>query len=308
VRREVAEMSELTWGPILAGYLFLGGLAGGAYMVGALTDLFKKDKYAVLSKSGILASFVSIILGLVLLIFDLKRFEEAPLVILNAYRRFPGSIMAVGTWIITGFTLVSLVTVVLWYLDGHGLVRKIVEVIGVILGLATAAYTGILLSFARGVPFWNSGFLPWLFVLSGILTGLAIAVLMVPVAAVFMPKSFGDFEKMWKTTKSYVGLIEYTDKYAQLIILLETAVMLLYFLTTPSTSIVWSGRNISLFFYAYILLALVIPGAISYYNMKLSAASRHKTMIYLTLLATVLALVGGFLLRYVVLIGGQLIF
>jgi formate-dependent nitrite reductase membrane component NrfD len=77
MQREVAEMSELTWGPILAGYLFLGGLAGGAYMVGALTDLFKKDKYAVLSKSGILASFVSIILGLVLLVFDLKRFEEA---------------------------------------------------------------------------------------------------------------------------------------------------------------------------------------------------------------------------------------
>lgn len=73
-----------------------------------------------------------------LLVLDLKRFEVAPLVILNAYRRLPASIMNVGTWIITMFTLVSLVTVVLLYLDGWSLVRKIVEIFGVILGLARA--------------------------------------------------------------------------------------------------------------------------------------------------------------------------
>ena len=253
------------------------------------------------------ARALCIIFGLVLLVLDLKRFEVAPLVILNAYRRLPASIMTVGTWIITMFTLVSLVTVVLLYLDGWSLVRKIVEIVGVILGLATAAYTGILLSFARGVPFWHSGFLPWLFVLSGVLTGLAIAVVMVPVAAVFMPKAFGDFKEMWET-ESFAGLIEFTDKYAQIIILLETAVMILYFVTMPTTSILWSGSSISLYFYAYLLLALVIPGAISYYNMKLVDAGRHKMLIWMTIVASVLALVGGFLLRYVVLIGGQLIF
>jgi formate-dependent nitrite reductase membrane component NrfD len=300
-------MSELTWGIILAAYLFLGGLAGGAYIVGALADLFKKEKYKALSKSGVLASLFCIIIGLVLLILDLKRFKVAPLVILNAYRRLPASIMTVGTWIITMFTLVSLVTVVLFYLDGWSLVRKIVEIFGVILGLATAAYTGILLSFARGVPFWHSGFLPWLFVMSGLLTGLAIAVLLIPIAAEFMPKAFGDFKSMWNATLEYAGMVEYTDRYAQVLIVIETAVMLLYFATTPSTGIVWGGSGISLVFYTYILLALLIPLAITYYNLKLSAAGRHKIMIYMTLLATVLALVGGFLLRYVVLIGGQMV-
>ncbi len=144
--------------------------------------------------------------------------------------------------------------------------------------------------------------------LSGILTGLAIAIVMVPVATVFMPKAFGDFKEMWETTESFAGLIEFTDKYAQIIILLETAVMILYFVTTPTTSILLSGSSISLCFYVYLLLALVIPGAISYYNMKLVDAGRHKMLIWMTIVASVLALVGGFLLRYVVLIGGQLIF
>jgi formate-dependent nitrite reductase membrane component NrfD len=42
--------------------------------------------------------------------------------------------------------------------------------------------------------------------------------------------------------------------------------------------------------------------------MKLSDAGRHKMLIWMTIVASILALVGGFLLRYVVLIGGQMIF
>ena len=45
-------MSEMTWGYLMATYLFLGGLAGGSYVVSALADLFKGDDYEVLSKSG----------------------------------------------------------------------------------------------------------------------------------------------------------------------------------------------------------------------------------------------------------------
>ncbi|MFC1803710.1 NrfD/PsrC family molybdoenzyme membrane anchor subunit [Thermoproteota archaeon] len=301
-------MSEFTWGVILAGYLFLGGLSGGAYIIGAIADLMKKDEYAVLSKSGILASFVSIILGLVLLVLDLKRFEVAPLVILHAYTHFPESIMSIGTWIITAFTIVSFVTVLLWYLHGSVLIRKAVEVIGIVLGLATAAYTGILLSFARGVPFWGSSFLPWLFVLSGILTGLAIAVILIPIGAEFMPRILSDFKTMWSTTTQYARLIEYTDRYAQVIITLETLVMLLYFVTTPTTNIVWGGSAISMYFYAYILLALLLPLGISVYNLRLVEKRQYRTMIYLTLIASMLVLIGGFLLRYIVLIGGQMIY
>jgi formate-dependent nitrite reductase membrane component NrfD len=181
------------------------------------------------------------------------------------------------------------------------------EAIGVILGLATTAYTGLLLSFARGVPFWQSAFLPWLFVLSGLLTGLAITVLLTPILAELMPKAFKDFKEMWSNKIYFTELIEYTDKHALPIIVIEFIVMLLYFVTTSTTGIVWGGSSISMYFYAYILFALLIPLAITFYNKRLVATKEYKSMIYLTLLATVFTLVGGFLLRYVVLIGGQII-
>jgi formate-dependent nitrite reductase membrane component NrfD len=307
-RRRMSKMSEFVWGPVMVVYLFLGGLAGGSYTVGALADLFNKKEYKTYTKSGILSSFVSIVLGLVMLVFDLKRFDVAPVGILHVYTRFPDSIMSVGTWIITAFTLVSLLTVLILFLSGDALIRKILEVVGIFLGLGTAAYTGILLSFARGIPVWQSGFLPWLFVLSGLLTGMAISIIVIPIAGLLMPMAFGDFKAMWDSKERFAGLIEYTDKYAQSLIVVETVVMFLYFVTTPSTSILWWGSGVSVYFYAYLLLALAIPLAIAIYDVKLMEEGKHETVTYLTLLATILVLVGGYLLRYVVLMGGQMLF
>ena len=306
-RRRMSKMSEFVWGTVMVVYLFLGGLAGGSYTVGALADLLNKKEYRPFTKAGILSSFVSIVLGLVMLVLDLKRFEVAPVGILHVYTRFPDSIMTVGTWLITAFTVVSLFTVLLWFLDGDALIRKIVEVIGIVLGLGTAAYTGILLSFARGVPVWQSGFLPWLFVLSGLLTGMAFSILVIPIAGILMPRAFGDFKTMWDSKMRFAGLIGYTDRYAQSIIVVETVVMLLYFVTTPSTSILWWGSGVSVYFYAYLLLALAAPLAIVLYNQRQHQEEKHETVIYLSMLAIIFALMGGYLLRYVVLMGGQML-
>jgi formate-dependent nitrite reductase membrane component NrfD len=135
-------MSEMTWGYLMATYLFLGGLAGGSYIVSALSDLFKGDDYEVLSKSGALVSLVAVILSVVVLLLEIKRFVVQPLVFLNAYRMFPNSMVSVGTWVLTGLLLVSAVTCALMYLGGNWLVKKLVIVVGLILGLTTTAYTG----------------------------------------------------------------------------------------------------------------------------------------------------------------------
>jgi len=41
--------------------------------------------------------------------------------------------------------------------------------------------------------------------------------------------------------------------------------------------------------------------------MKLVDAGRHKMLIWMTIVASILVLVGGFLLRYVILTAGQLV-
>ncbi|KON31539.1 hypothetical protein AC482_00270 [miscellaneous Crenarchaeota group-15 archaeon DG-45] len=308
-------MEQLTWGILLAAYLFVGGMAGGAFIVGALADILGKDKWKVLSKSGIYVSLPCIIFGLVFLILDLGRFEVAPLSPLNAYINFPASIMSVGTWIITAFTAVSLVTAILYFFEGHAIIRKLFEVVGFVLGGSTAAYTGVLLSFARGRPFWVSPYLPWLFIISGTLTGLAMALFLIPIIAVFMPRFFEDFKNLFDKRTEYVSMLGETDKYLTILGIIEICLIVLFIGTAPGGSFLMTGP-LSLWFYAYLILGLIAPLGIGYYIAKLDSARAHEnlktegissSMVLSSLGSFVLILIGGFLLRYVVLVAGQII-
>lgn len=302
-------MSELTWGILLAGYIFLGGMAGGAYAIGALVDLFKKGKYKVLSKSGIYISLVSIIIGLVLLVLDLKRFEVAPLGILNAFRNFPGSILTVGTWIISGFTIISLLTAILWFLEGWSIIRKLIEIVGLVLGVSTAAYTGLLLAFSRGRPFWSSPYLPWTFVISGTLTGLAISLFMIPIFAVFLPRAFREFKELFDQKRQLVSILSDCQGYIIVLILIDLALVVIELGTEYGhAAVLLTGSGLSLMFYAYLILGLIVPLGITYYTGKLSTAGKEKAMILFSMSSFVLVLVGGFLLRYVILTAGQFVF
>jgi len=300
-------VSELVWGPIMAGYLFFGGLAGGAYVVSALADLFKGEDYEAMSKSGTYVSFCSILVGLVLLVLDLKRFQVAPLGILNAYRRFPDSILTVGTWTITGFTAVSLVTSVLWLFKGNALARKIVEVVGILLGLTTTAYTGLLLAFARGATFWASPLLPWTFVVSGTLTGLSVSLFMIPVFAVFMPR-LKPFLELYNEKSRFAGMVGQSQKYVAVLLVIELVLVLIELATGQGhVEVLLTGSILSLIFYAYLMIGLVAPLGISFYTTRMMPTTKDDSLILFSMGQYVLILTGGLLLRYVILTAGQIL-
>ncbi|GAF84306.1 unnamed protein product [marine sediment metagenome] len=52
--------------------------------------------------------------------------------------------------------VVSVVTVILAFMGGNWLIRKIVDVVGIVLSLGTAADIGLVLTYCRGIPFWSS--------------------------------------------------------------------------------------------------------------------------------------------------------
>lgn len=300
-------MAEISWGILLAAYLFVGGMAGGSYIVAALADLLGKGKYKVLSKSGTYVSLVSIIVGLVLLVLDLGRFDVDPLGTLNAYIHFPTSIMSVGTWIITGFAVVSLVTAILWFFRGSGLVRKLVEIAGLILGCSTAAYTGLLLAFARGRPFWTSPYLPVTFIISGTLTGLVMSLLLIPIIAWFMPRFFEDFKDLVDDRKQFAQVLIESQRYIVTLIVVELALVVIELGTGHGGAALLSIGSISLPFYAYVIVGLLVPLGIAYYSQRVEHVEKYGILMPASLASFVLVLIGGFLLRYVILFGGQLI-
>lgn len=149
-----------TWAALdIAGYLFLGGLAGASSVLAAGAELTDRPTLAMAGKT---TALVAISGSLVALVHDLGR----PARFANMLRVVkPTSPMSVGTWILTGYgplAGLAAVTAISGKFRGIG---KLATVGAGVVGPAVAAYTGALIA-DTAVPTWHEGFreLPFVFV------------------------------------------------------------------------------------------------------------------------------------------------
>lgn len=293
--------NETAWGGLIAFYLFLAGIAAGAFLAAALTDLFGKNKYPGVIKAGATIPPVAIIVGLLLLIFDLGRPLHFWKLLLNV--NF-SSVMSLGTFIISIFTgLAVIYAYVIWTSSSaHTLrtqitsadqeiaaatdarfqvLRKPVAAVGALFALGTATYTGFLLSAVSTNEFWSLSFpgirflpfLPFLFLVSALSTGL---------------------------TATMVGSIRSKDLtvYKKIdIVLIALEILLLIVLYTSVKAVYFTGNMSVLFWFGVVVIGLLIPLGLSIYGV-----SKHKNVI---LPAGSMIIVGGLALRYFIVYAGQ---
>jgi len=160
------------WGWWIAIYLFLGGIGGGAYTIGAVNWLIGEGAEAS-TTIGLWIGFPALAIGSACLLADLGSPTRAIL----AGRRPGTSWMARGFWIISVFMVLSFLHFVLHLFTGSSdtaggqKLLNLIAVAGIVFAVGTMAYTGILLSASKGIPFWRSGAVPVVFVVSALVTG-----------------------------------------------------------------------------------------------------------------------------------------
>jgi formate-dependent nitrite reductase membrane component NrfD len=173
-------VKEPTWKPLdIAGYLFLGGLAGASSSLAAGAQLSGRPGLARPLKLGA-ASAIS--LSLVALVHDLGR----PARFLNMLRVFkPTSPMSVGVWIVSAYAPAAGVAA-LGELVSLGRLRplgKLASAGAALLGPAVASYTGVLIS-NTATPAWHEGHreMPFVFVGSAASAAAGLGLLGAPLA------------------------------------------------------------------------------------------------------------------------------
>lgn len=157
------------WGLLLAVYLFLGGLGGGAYTIAAINSFLGKGMDAS-TTVGLWIGFPALVLGSIVLIFDLGN----PSKFILAGLKPKTSWIARGFWIISLFMLFSFLHLFIHEFRVVNVGTTGMNVIagcGIVFAVLTMAYTGILLGASKGIPFWRSGTVPVVFVVSGLVTG-----------------------------------------------------------------------------------------------------------------------------------------
>lgn len=159
----------MVWNGIIAGYLFLAGVGAGSFAFAAMAG-WKDPEARKLKMAGMIIGFLCVAVGTLMLVVDAKAGLHNPLRFIMLLTNF-NSVMAWGTVILSVFLLVAFVEIVLlWKTKAT---PKWLDWVGVALAVCVAAYTGVLLSASPAYPLWNFPLLPILFLVSAAATGFA---------------------------------------------------------------------------------------------------------------------------------------
>jgi hypothetical protein len=160
----------------IAGYLFLGGLAGAASLQGAGAQITSRPALSRVSKAG---AFGAGVLSLAGLVHDLGR----PARFLHMLRVFKvTSPMSVGSWILAGYVPLAGVAAASSLSGRAPRIGMAATAGSALLGPAVASYTAALIS-NTAVPAWHDGYreMPFVFVGSGATAAAGLGLLAAPV-------------------------------------------------------------------------------------------------------------------------------
>lgn len=308
---------ELVWGMPVILYLFLAGVGAGTVTVSASVLLRGGGggfggRHFTIARYGALIGPLPIMIGTFLIIFELGR----PFRALNLFKLINLSPMNIGSWLLGLFIFVSALYALL-FLPWPPIIwdrlhpwRKALAWLCVPLGIGVAVYTGVMLGAMPSRPFWNSPILALLFLVSALSTG--IAVIIFAQALLYEPPDNNPAAEKLYHQSGY--LLTASDA---MLIGFELLVIFLFimfaYLTVGNVkyavAVILPGGDLAAAFWLWVVVVgLVIPGLIELFYVipKLLyhrdyAASRTADMV-----VSIAVLAGGFMLRYVVVVAGQI--
>jgi protein NrfD len=284
------------WGWLIVLYFFFGGLAGGSYFLASLIDLFGRSEDRPLSHLGYYIAFPCIAIGGLLLTVDLHRPERFwhMLIESNTYRPMlkSWSPMSIGSWAVMIFGLFALVSFLGALADAEripwaawrrvhppSLLGRFIAVIGGIFGFYVAGYTGVLLAVTNR-PIWSdTPLLGLLFIVSAASTSAALMILLAKKSRWTMP-----------------GLLD-LHRMDAWVIALEFIVLIALMISLGPVFRAWLSAWGLLLLIGVIVVGMLLPLALSWRTQWLGDWNMKTT--------AVLILLGGFLLRLVIVFSAQ---
>jgi len=171
---------QTVWGKLAALDMFFGGMGGGVFALSFLLGLTGNMKD--LAMAGVLAGPLLVILATLMLIVEAGSPLKAPRLLsglATSWMSRGGLLHALFVvfglgYAIPGFFIAD------WYASPTA---YIIGTIAAVLALATAAYHGMIMGQAQGIPLWSSSVLPATSFLTALYTGLGFILVIYPAFA-----------------------------------------------------------------------------------------------------------------------------
>lgn len=259
-------------GSLIAVAMFLGGIAGGLYLVSLFFD-------------NLWGMFIAWIFALGMGVFDMAHLSKP-------MRVWRIAAKANSSWISRGFIFVllfigaaGLQLLISWLTDETTGAEVFFRVVSGILAFGVAVYSGFVVGYVSGIKFWNSALMPVLVVFGGLAGG---TITLLVVAAFSSSGVFGDLQVLSRLTLVvyilsifiFLWISAYSGPVAK-----ESAKQLV------------GGNLAGLFWIVIILIGILLPFVLSF---LVNSDSQ-----FLAIVSAVSALLGYLGLRFAILKAGK---
>lgn len=280
-----------TFGTLIAIYFYLTGLSAGSFVLSTLAFVFGMEKFKPIGKIGvILATLFLVMAPLALLVHVGQPFKAWHLFVhLNIT-----SPITWGSFLLTLYPI-NCIIYGFFMFRGNKSMTRLFGTIGIPLAIFVHGYTGFILALGKARALWNTALMPFLFLISAMVSGIALMILISMVKDRFFSKEKTiNRELVFGLGKLLVAMI-LIDLF---LVLSDVLVLLVSHAEAQEVAhLILTGKFSFYFLVVENIMGKIIPAIIL-------LVPRFRSLATITV-ASVLVVVGIFFMRYVVVVGGE---
>jgi tetrathionate reductase subunit C len=280
-----------TFGALIAIYFYLTGLSAGSFVLSTLAFVFGMEKFKPIGKIGvILATLFLVMAPLALLVHVGQPFKAWHLFVhLNIT-----SPITWGSFLLTLYP-VNCIIYGFFMFKGNKAMTRLFGTIGIPLAIFVHGYTGFILALGKARPLWNTALMPFLFLISAMVSGIALMMLI----SIIKDRFFSQEKTINRELVFGLGKLLVAMILIDLFLVLSDVLVLLvsHAEAQEVAHLLLTGKFSTYFIVVENLLGKIVPAVIL-------LVPRFRNVATVTL-ASVLVVVGIFFMRYVVVLGGE---
>jgi len=280
-----------TFGIYIAIYFYLTGLSAGSFIISTLSYGFGLIKFKPLGKIGVVIATVLLLMAPVALLVHVGR----PLKSWHLFTYINlTSPISWGSFLLTLYPINCIIYGYFMF-KGDMKLTKIFGLIGIPLAISVHGYTGFILAIAKARALWNTALMPILFLVSAMVSGIAMMILVAIIRDRFFSK---EKEFNMPLLTGLASMLAGVIVFDLFLVLSDILVLLTSHSEAKEAADLLLYRDFSPFFvFVENLFGKIIP-------LTIVVTPRFRTVTGLTI-ASILVMIGIFFMRYVVVLGGE---
>jgi len=283
---------QVTFGWLISIYFYFTGLSAGSFIISTMSYGFGMKLYKPIAKTAVVTATLLLCLAPVALILQVGwpiRSIWNHFVYLN-----PSSPMTYGAFLLVLYPI-NCIFYMMYMFRGDFNKTRILGLVGIPLAISVHGYTGFILAFGKARAYWNTALMPTLFLVSAIVSGIALMILIVIVKQRYMSEERKINWAIINGLAKIFGWMVIVDLFLTFCDL--TVLSISHDKAQQMTWLILGGKFAPLFIFVENVFGKIIPMLIC-----LVPSLRRPNLV---ILACVMNVTGILAMRYITVFGGQ---